>query len=403
MRLLFITARPPWPGFRGDQSRPAGLIKHLRQRHEISVICQRWPGFGSSKPPPGVDLECVEIRRADLAAAALKGALGTLLGSPAPLQTTLFDQAAFRLAVRRKIRDFQPDAAVVILSRLASVLPELEGVPTILDFVDALSLNMAQRANRELWRAPLWQRESRLFDAWDGEVLDRIDRGLVVADRDRRAILNGLDSPGDVDRLGPRLLTFPFGLDDLPSERPRPAGSDEATVVLTGNLGYFPTVDGAGWFFERVWPEVRRSHSGARWILAGARPNRAIRRLAQGDGIELIADPEDLKAVLVKGTVAIAPLRSGSGTPIKILEAMSLGVPVVTTPQGADGLDELPEGAVSVAETADAFASSVAGLLNDREAADRQASTAWAWLEERHDLARLTLGFERLVEEVALG
>ncbi|MEO1087023.1 MAG: glycosyltransferase family 4 protein, partial [Acidobacteriota bacterium] len=117
-------------------------------------------------------------------------------------------------------------------------------------------------------------------------------------------------------------------------------------------------------------------------------------------GVELVEHPPDLGVYLAKAAVAIAPLRAGSGTPIKILEAMSADVPVVTTSAGGDGLDELPDGGLAVADSAPDFADRVVNLLEDREAGVRQAALARRWLVARHDLPRVVAGFEALLEEV---
>ncbi|MEM8997593.1 MAG: glycosyltransferase family 4 protein, partial [Acidobacteriota bacterium] len=103
---------------------------------------------------------------------------------------------------------------------------------------------------------------------------------------------------------------------------------------------------------------------------------------------------------LDRARVAIAPLRAGSGTPIKILEAMSKDVPVVTTPAGRAGLDELPDGSLAVADSAPDFADRVVGLLEDLDAGERQAALARRWLVARHDLPGVVAGFEALLGEV---
>jgi len=168
-------------------------------------------------------------------------------------------------------------------------------------------------------------------------------------------------------------------------------------VLLSGNLGYFPTVEGAKWFATRVWPEVRRVVPGAELLLAGSRPAESVRRLAGLQGVTLEVDPVDLATVRRRAAVAIAPMRSGSGTPIKLLEAMATGVPAVATRTAALGLDGLPDGALAVAEDATAFASSVATLLADPSDARRQAEAAFAWVKTRHGLEASSRRMEEIL------
>ena len=127
---------------------------------------------------------------------------------------------------------------------------------------------------------------------------------------------------------------------------------DNPTVLLSGNLGYRPTVQGALWFADRVWPTLVEAVPSARWVLAGARPAAALRRLASRPGIEVHGDVDDLGPFLDRATVAIAPMASGSGVPIKILEAMAAGVPVVVDPWSAGGLADPAAVAVADGEAA---------------------------------------------------
>ncbi len=403
MRLLFVTARPPWPGFRGDQARPAGWIQHLRARHDIRVVCQRWPGFPTPSPPAGVELKTVDVDSAALMLSALIGTARSTFGTGRPLQVNLFHQRAFRVAVQRSVEQFRPDAAVLMLSRLADTLPALDGVPVLLDFVDALALNMEHRARHENWpMSAFLRRESGLLKDWDRRALGRVQAASVVAERDRTSILEGISAQDERRSAAEKLEVLPFGL-DLPEQLPWSAPTAPPRIVLTGNLGYFPTVDGARWFADRIWPKVRKRCPETIWQLAGARPGPEIRRLERRPGIRITPDPPDLAAVRSGATVAIAPLRSGSGTPIKILEAMADGIPVVTTPAGADGLDELPESAIAVAADEEEFSELTIRLLRDSQEAARLTQLAWDWLRERHDLKLSALRLEERLNQIAFG
>ncbi len=387
MRVLFITARPPWPGRRGDQVRTGGLARELAGRHEVHVLAQRWPGFAVPAPsqiPPGIALETVSITAPRLALA--------LAGSVArPVQVALHRHRAFRNAVRRRLAELSPDVAVLVLSRIGDVQPDLQPVPVVVDLVDALELTMARRAARQPWLRLLWTWEGRRMARWDRRLIRRGQLATVVAERDRRAVAD------EDEALADKVRVVPMGLRLDPREPL--AVARHPVVVLTGNLGYFPTVDGIRWFSRHVWPRILRYEPRAEWWLAGARPARAVQRVAMGPGVRLFADPDDLRSIVHQAAVAVAPLWSGSGTPIKILEAMAASVPVVTTPTGMAGLDNLPAGTILAADGPAAFAQAVLRLLSEPRLAGRQAVNARRWLVARHDLGTVGERFERVLEE----
>lgn len=385
MRLLFVTARPPWPSRRGDQARAAGWVRELGRRHELSVLALRPPGFPRAPFPPAVGGRAVALSRA-AALASLRHARRL------PGQVALHVSGALRRAFHDELRRFRPDVVVPVLSRVGWIAEPHPGVPAVIDLVDSLALNMENRARRQPLLRPLLRWEARRVAAWDRRLAAGAEAAAVVSERDRQALVAG------APELAAKVHVVPFGI-PLAEEPPQvPAGE---IVLLSGNLGYFPTVDGALWFAREVWPRVRARRPRAVWWLAGARPPRAVRRLASRPGTEIHVEPEDLGALRRRAAVAAVPLLSGSGTPIKILEAMADGVPVVTTTAGAEGLDALDAGALTVADDPAAFAGEVERLLGDRRAAARQSRRAWEWVRARHALARTAELFEGLLRRAA--
>lgn len=367
MRVLVVAPAPPWPPRRGYQLRAAQLVEALSPSHSVSVIAQQPAGFAAGPAPPDVDLRLVPMSHRSRIQALVTGIARW------PGQVAQHAHAPLQRAITGALEHDRPDVAIVVLSRLGTVLPALDGVPVVVDLIDDLVGNMRARARcQRPWARAAWRWEARRLEAWERRLLSRVDGAWLVAERDRDAVAS--THPAAALHVVP--LAMPFA-----SATPLDGAS---TVLLSGNIGYFPTRHGARWFADRVWPRVRDKHPEARWCIAGSRIPTSLGALDGRDGVEVVADPADLDAIRRRATVAIAPLFAGSGTPIKVLEAMSVGVPVVATPAAAAGLDAVPADAIRITDDAAGFADAVAHLLDDRSAGRQQAAAARSWLADRH-------------------
>ncbi len=161
---------------------------------------------------------------------------------------------------------------------------------------------------------------------------------------------------------------------------------DGRTVVFVGNLGYWPNAEGVAWFLDRVWPRVaaRAAPTPRLWLVGGGCPP-ALERLARRAGARLLGAVEDLGAVYRRATLALAPVRCGGGTRIKIVEAALARVPVVATRFGASGLSLRVGRDLWLADDAVDFADAVIAALADQAARARRADSACRRLVGRHE------------------
>ena len=350
MKVLLVAARPPWPPRRGDQLRVQQLATALAEEHAVTVLAPA--AADEPAPPPGVTR--VAYRSSAVAAAA--GALPRLLGGW-PLQSLPFHQPH----LARRLRELAPrhDVTVLQLVRLAPHLADVGNAAVVADLVDCLSLNAATRAAvAPAWQRPVLAWERRRLLAAERRMVAASRRSLVVCERDRGVLAGAL--PGHADRLAVAPIAMP----------PRPQGAAPAagatpTVMLTGNLGYFANRDAVETWLRGPWPRLRRSEPRLRLVVAGDRPPAALaRRIARAGG-ELVRRPADLHALLTTATVAVAPVRGGSGVPLKVLDAWAAGVPVVASPFAAAGAAGAPGDDLLVAADPAEWEERVRSLLAD--------------------------------------
>lgn len=219
----------------------------------------------------------------------------------------------------------------------------------------------------------------------------------IVAARERVQLFVAASAP--VARmLGSRLDLSPLEvvpngvLLPRPEDLARRGGANQRTrtILFVGNLSYVPNVDGICWFIKEVWPPLFATEPDLRLVVAGSRPAPAVLKACGAPGIELLRDPTDVLPLYASATVAIVPLRCGSGTRIKLLEAGAHGIPVVSTRKGAEGLYLDPSLHHYLAEsTPQQFLSALRSFLSDPSDARLRAKALNAFVAKHYTRQRI--------------
>ena len=234
-------------------------------------------------------------------------------------------------------------------------------------------------------RALLWLDEQKTFRH---EVLAvrGADVAITMSEEDRAALAPYVDAS--------RLQVVPNGV-SCTDFRFAPEDAEPATVLFVGFFRHSPNVEGVLWFAKDVLPRLRERCGEVRCLVVGAYPPPALEELAETHPeIEIAGRVEETASYYRRAAVFVAPILRGSGTRLKILEAMASGTAVVSTTIGAEGLGA-PADAIRIADDAASFADAVAALLRDRAARLRMAVRARAFVEERFDwsvIGRMQLG-----------
>jgi len=363
VKILLVTSRYPWPPRRGDQIRAVQALDILAAEHEVTLLT---PEPGDSPPPPADAPYRVEHYRP--VRTALLSGLARVLARGLPLQSALFYQPD----LGKRLRELAPraDLGILQLVRLAVHLDDFGTTPILADLIDSLALNVARRAevDHPLLR-PALRYEAHLLDKAERRLAERAAGILLVCERDRQDLIDRL--PPD---LGRKVAVVRVAVGPHPAPEPRREAAP--LLAITGNLGYFVNVDAVTWWLRDVWPALHKVRPDIRVLIAGDRPAGAVRQAVKRAGVELIESPPDLRSIIASASLALAPMRCGSGVPIKILEAWAAGTPVVATPWAAAGTTGLPGEDFLVAGAHPAeWVSAIRELLDNPPARQRLAES----------------------------
>jgi glycosyltransferase involved in cell wall biosynthesis len=268
----------------------------------------------------------------------------------------------------RLIERLSTDADIVHVARLhmapqvQRLLAARRGRPGMVLDLDDVETSYGLRQLRYGPRESPFHRLYGYYDlartwAYQSTTVRRFDLVFVCSERDRQRF----------GRSG--VVVVPNGA-RIPALLP-PRQTDDRTIMFCGLLSYPPNKDGVDFLVKSVFPEIRRAVPDARLLIVGTAPTAEIRALHDGRSVIIAGDVPDVTEYYARSTIAVAPLRFGGGTRIKILEAWAHGVPVVSTTIGCEGLDGVDGRHLMVADRPRDFASRCVALLQSPDLRDR--------------------------------
>ena len=370
MRILFLSQRVPYPPNRGDRIVNYNVVRHLSQRHSVVIGCL------SDGPADRDHIEALNRMGAEVVAVPLSRlgrrwrAMAALIAGREPLTRAYFREPDLVRRVHDLLATRSFDLAIVSSSGMASYV-EIAALPRIIQFVDLDSQKWQAYADASaVPKSWLYREESRRLFEYELSVAGKFDRTLFCAERETR----------EFQRLAPHAdaRTIRVGV-DLDYFQPRQAARNTHQLIFTGVMDYRPNSEGADWFCRDVLPRVQAQIPEATMTICGASPNRTVRRLARLPGVVVTGAVPDVRPYLARSSVAVIPVRIARGVQNKLLEAMAMGLPAVTTTAAFGGLDADVREGVYVADQPQAFADRVIRLLQDddeRLAAGRAARAA---------------------------
>ncbi len=182
---------------------------------------------------------------------------------------------------------------------------------------------------------------------------------------------------------GGLLYYAPYGVKVAP-EGP-PEATDNHDLIFIGALDWAPNLDGLEWFINQVWSKLKESNPGLVFHVAGRNPSEHIRKLCSKNGIRFYGEIDRSSELFDKGSILVAPVLSGSGIRIKIIEAMSLGKCVVTTTTGLEGIQARSGKQVLVADTAESYTNAIRLLVRNASLRNEMAGNARRFVRKNFD------------------
>jgi sugar transferase (PEP-CTERM/EpsH1 system associated) len=363
MKILYLCHRIPYPPDKGDKIRAFHQIRAMAARHEVDVFTLADDARDLSHAG-ALEQFChsVTVARINPKLARLRAL--PYLFSKQPLTIPYFYSADLAAAVRKALSN-RYDLIFVYCSAMAQYVSDAEGPPIVMDFVDVDSDKWTQYAGFSPFPfSAVYRREGGALREYEKRACARASCVVVTTEREARLLYE--IAPGA------HVQVIPNGVDtDYFDPAVQPA-TGAPGIIFTGDMSYFPNEQAVCFFAREVLPIVRRSIAGARFLIVGRNPGRAVRALGRLDGVEVTGFVPDVRTYLARAQAAVAPFQIAAGIQNKILEAMAYGLPVVATPRAVQGLRPGVRALVETGETAEELAAKLGLLLRDPELAAKR-------------------------------
>ncbi len=402
MKLLILTPQLPYPPHQGTTIRNFNIIKHLAPRHTITLV-----SFGTAEELAHAEplrALCQQIEIAPYPTRSLVQRAWTTLASSLPDMAWRLKSDAMHALVERVLRE-EPFDVVQIegieMARYAMHPKTHSNLKIIFDdhnaeYVLQRTAFESDARNPKRWHAALYS-----LIQW--KKLERYERTVcryahhIVACSQTDAQLLSTLTP--TLTLHSSLSIIPNGVDTeyfVPSDAVCAKPNAEFGMVFVGKMDFRPNIDAMTWFVDDILPRIRTAIPFAHIVIVGQKPVPRIQALAQKPGVAITGWVPDTRPFVADAAVYVVPLRMGSGTRLKVLEAMAMGKAIVSTTRGAEGIEYTPNQHLIIADTPDAFARAVTELLRNPARRRELGRNARALVESTYDWRAIIPQFDQV-------
>lgn len=392
MRVLFLSRWYPYPPDNGARIRVFNLIRQLSRHHEITLL-----SFVHD-PVSSVCLREMEpycravhmVPYEEFHPTRLKALLGFFSARPRSIVDTYSREmqalvervsasSSFDVVVASEI-----DSALyaLLLSKTPCVLEEVELTVLYEQFTRRRSLVPRVRYGLMWWK--LSQFIVRLL---------REFRGCTVVSEQERDLLRRIVPRYDSVAIVPNGVDLDSNTGDFGVPWPD-------TLIYAGALTYQANFDAMEFFLRDIFPTIKARCPNVHLRITGKYDGIPVGRLPLGNGVELTGYLDDIRPAVAQSWACAIPLRVGGGTRLKVLEAMALGTPVVSTSKGAEGLEVIHEENILIADDPGNFAQAVIRLLGDKDLRAKLSANGRRLVEERYSWETCARRLEQVLYQV---
>ena len=374
MKIFVLLSRVPFPIEKGDKLRAFHQIRCLAQNNEI-ILCSLNDTPLHPEAMKVLSSFCSEIHIIPISKTGMVWNVIKTFFNGKPLQVGYFYRNSAQKKIYTLIEKCNPDHIYCQLIRVSEYVKDSK-IPKTLDYQDIFSTG----AKRQSETAPFWKRpfllmEFRRLLKYEHDIFDKFDHKTIISQPDRDLLLH----PSRED-----VVIIPNGVEH---EYFSPLKKQKThDLVFTGNMGYPPNIDAARFIAKEIFPLVLKQFPAATLLIAGATPHAKVMAL-QASNISVTGWLPDIRDSYASSRIFIAPMRIGTGLQNKLLEAMAMELPCISSALANQALGARENEEILIGNTAEEYANHIISLLQNE-------SLAFALAQKGRNFVRKTFSWE---------
>jgi polysaccharide biosynthesis protein PslH len=393
MRVLILSTWFPYPLSQGSKIRAYYLIRAVAQQHEVALI-----SFEDEKIDPSwlehIRRFCSRISlvpKNPFSTTRIGNVKGWFSFQPSFVRSSFSQDMA--VLIRQTVREWMPDRIIALTFVMGTYNLKENDVPSVIDvdnFMSRMMFESYQDAKGLFTKA-------RRYIAWrkflnfEKQLYHRFDRCMVVTDYDRAVLSEQLELETD------RIYVVPNGV-DTSFNFPTDEHPEQNSLVFNGSLLYAANYDAIEYFLRKIFTLVCNEKPTTTLTITGRFDGISLEGFPFAEQVNLTGYLEDIRPVIRKSWACVVPLRLGGGTRLKILEAMALGTPVVSTSKGAEGLNCIAEQHILIADEPVEFAAQILRLMNDPGLRQSLSANANRFVKENFKWEEIGARFSKILD-----
>ncbi|NSW52435.1 MAG: glycosyltransferase [Anaerolineae bacterium] len=397
MRIVYIANVFPYPPVSGHRIRNYHLLRYLGAKHELNLFLLL-PEFPSATELTGLGGFCSSIRcypQMHTGALDRPGLAIRYLLEGRPPEFRSYYNVEMMHDLQAFFDDHQVDIVQIedpCMAQYIEAIPTVKHIKKVLTFHDInfRKFDRISRLETQLKRRLRLRLHSAILRRWEPRYAGRFDLCVTMSDIDKDLL----------KEMNPALhvKTVPNGV-DTKSLTFNQKSSWGRELIYVGNMDYRPNIDAVLFFCKEVLPLLVQMDDRFHFTIVGINPRQEVVDL-ESDHVTVTGMVADVVPWYAKSDICVVPLRAGGGTRLKILEAMALGCPVVSTAVGAEGLDLEDGRHILIADDPSSFVRQIFGLLQNEEVRQRMILSARQQVENVYDWEMIAGSLNSLYQEM---